>query len=120
MPVPDRLATELQHWRHVTRWAANEDFIFPNSQGGPLSYENFSKRVLALIAIKLDLHKLTFQMLRRSYATRAVAEQKGSLKDVQAQLRHSRPDTTLQNYVQEVPESVFASVNRMYDSIAPR
>ncbi|MBA3915203.1 MAG: site-specific integrase, partial [Acidobacteriales bacterium] len=119
VPVPDRLAVELQQWRQRSQWAAQEDFIFPNCQGGVLCYENFSKRVLALIAIKLGLPKLTFQVLRRSYATRAVAEQKGSLKDVQAQLRHSRPDTTLQNYVKEVPESVFASVNRMYDSIAP-
>ena len=118
-PVPDRLAVELQQWRQRSQWPAEEDFIFPNCQGGALCYENFSKRVLALIAIKLGLPKLTFQVLRRSYATRAVAEQKGSLKDVQAQLRHSRPDTTLQNYVKEVPESVFASVNRMYDSIAP-
>ncbi|MBA3912675.1 MAG: tyrosine-type recombinase/integrase [Acidobacteriales bacterium] len=119
VPVPDRLAAELQQWRQRSQWPADEDFIFPNCQGGALCYENFSKRVLALIAIKLGLPKLTFQVLRRSYATRAVAEQKGSLKDVQAQLRHSRPDTTLQNYVKEVPESVFASVNRMYDSIAP-
>ncbi len=65
---------------------------------------------LVKVAIKLILPKLTFQVLRRSYATRAVAEQKGSLKDVQAQLRHGRPDTTLQNYVKQVPESVFASV----------
>ncbi len=119
VPVPDRLAAELQQWRQRSQWPAEEDFIFPNCHGGALCYENFSKRVLALVAIKLGLPKLTFQVLRRSYATRAVAEQKGSLKDVQAQLRHSRPDTTLQNYVKEVPESVFASVNRMYDSIAP-
>ena len=74
--------------------------------------------MLEPIREKLGLTKLNFQILRRSYATRAVGERKGILKDVQKQLRHSRPDTTLENYVKEIPESVYAMADSMYEQMA--
>src|SRR5664279_5168786 len=69
--------------------------------------------------VVLSLPKLNFQILRRTYATRAVGERKGTLKDVQKQLRYSRPNTTLENYVKEIPESVYRMVDAMYDEITP-
>lgn len=33
-------------------------------------------------------------------------------------LRHTRPDTTLENYVKDVPESVYAMSDAMYEEIA--
>jgi integrase len=120
VPVPNRLAIELQEWRKISAHAGSDDFIFPNSKGGFVDYENFSARVLEPIREKLGLSKLNFQMLRRSYATLAVGERKGTLKDVQKQLRHARPDTTLENYVKEIPESVYAMADSMYERIAGR
>jgi hypothetical protein len=38
---------------------------------------------------------------------------------VQKQLRHSRPNTTLENYVKEIPESMYRMVDAMYDEITP-
>jgi hypothetical protein len=38
---------------------------------------------------------------------------------VQKQLRYSRPNTTLENYVKEIPESVYRMVDAMYDEITP-
>jgi len=99
-------------------FAGSSDFIFPNSQGGFMDYENFEARVLDPIRIKLGLEKLNFQILRRTFATLAVGERKGTLKDVQKQLRHARPDTTLENYVKEIPDSVYQMVDAMYDGIA--
>jgi hypothetical protein len=64
------------------------------------------------------LPKLNFQILRRTFATLAVGERKGTLKDVQKQLRHARPDTTLENYVKEIPDSVYRMVDAMYEGIA--
>jgi integrase len=118
VPLPARLAIELRQWRKLSPWPDRDDFIFPNSKGGFLDYENFSARVLEPIRAKLGLAKLNFQILRRSYATLAVGERKGTLKDVQKQLRHSRPDTTLENYVKEIPESVYAMADSMYEKIA--
>lgn len=117
VPLPKRLAAELGEWRKMSTWFGDSDFIFPNSKGGFLDYENFEARVLDPIRQKLALPKLNFQILRRSYATLAVGERIGTLKDVQKQLRHSRPDTTLENYVKEIPESVYAMTDSMYEQM---
>jgi integrase len=117
VPLPKRLVAELTLWRGLTTAPAANDFIFPNSQGGFLDYENFEARVLDPIRVQLGLAKLNFQILRRTFATLAVGERKGSLKDVQTQLRHTRPDITLQNYVKEIPDSVYVMVDAMYDGI---
>jgi hypothetical protein len=38
----------------------------------------------------------------------------GSVKDIQAHLRHARPDTTAYEYMQELPDSVQEMVGSMY------
>jgi hypothetical protein len=68
--------------------------------------------------MKLRLERLNFQILRRSYATLAVGGRKGTTRDVQTMLRHTRPDTTFENYVKDVPESVYAMSDAMYEAIA--
>ena len=83
-----------------------------------MDYENFEARVLDPIRVQLGLGKLNFQILRRTFATLAVGERKGTLKDVQTQLRHTRPDITLQNYVKEIPDSVYTMVDAMYEGIS--
>ncbi len=52
--------------------------------------------------------KLTFQEIRRTIAT--LAQKKGTPKDIQALLRHSRLARTTDVYMQEIPESVKATV----------
>lgn len=118
VPLPRRLAVELMEWRRLSQAPLAEDFIFPNSCGGFMDYENFGARVLEPIREKLGLAKLNFQVLRRTFATLAVGERKGTLKDVQKQLRHARPDTTLENYVKEIPDSVYVMVDAMYEGIS--
>jgi integrase len=63
VPLPKRLALELAAWRRVTAWREKRDFIFPNSKGGVLDYENFEARVVDPIRQKLGLRKLNFQIL---------------------------------------------------------
>jgi hypothetical protein len=46
-----------------------------------------------------------------------LAEGKWSVKDVQADLRHSRADTTANEYMQELPESVGRMVESMYERL---
>jgi integrase len=115
VPLPERLAAELEDYRRVTPRGGDDDFIFANSKGGFLDYENFEARVLEPIREKLQLPKLNFQILRRSYASLAVGERIGGVKDVQKQFRHTNPDTTLTNYVKEIPASVHAMTDDMYD-----
>jgi hypothetical protein len=71
-------------------------------------HRNF-KRVLHRLARDLELPKMTFQVIRRTIAT--LAQKKGTVKDVQGVLRHSRTATTTDVYMQEIPESVQAMIN---------
>jgi len=46
-----------------------------------------------------------------------LAPGKGSVKDIQAHLRHSKADTTANEYIQELPESVERIVESMYEEL---
>ena len=84
--------------------------------GGFLDTDNYRKRVLHKLAKDLKLPKLTFQVIRRTIAT--LAQKKGTVKDVQGVLRHSRTATTTDVYMQEIPESVQATVQLNQPGIA--
>jgi integrase len=76
---------------------------------------NYRKRVLHKLARELELPKLTFQAIRRTIAT--LAQKKGTVKDVQGLLRHSRAATTTDVYMQEIPESVRATVGAIHQEL---
>jgi integrase len=64
---------------------------------------NYRNRVLHGLARELELPKLTFQVIRRTIAT--LAQKKGTAKDIQGVLRHSRTATTTDVYMQQIPEA---------------
>jgi integrase len=74
--------------------------------------------VLHKLAEALELPKLTFQVIRRSIAT--LAQKKGTVKDVQGVMRHSRTSTTTDVYMQEIPESVQATINSINKELRQR
>jgi integrase len=84
------------------RKASLDAFIFPNADGGFMDADNYRFRVLKPLAEDLEIPKLNFQVMRRKMATQA--QKMGSVKDIQAHLRHSRPDTTANEYMQELPD----------------
>ena len=110
--LPDGLAEDLREWKHECPDPSPKAFMFPNADGGLLDPGNYRNRVLKPLAEVLELPKLTFQVLRRTMATRA--QNLGSVKDIQAHLRHSRADTTANEYMQELPESVQQMVGTVY------
>ena len=110
--LPDGLADDLRQWKLECPDPHPKAFIFPNAGGGLLDPANYRNRVLKPLAEALNIPKLTFQVLRRTMATRAQAL--GSVKDIQAHLRHSRADTTANEYMQELPESVQQMVGTVY------
>lgn len=115
--VPTLLAAELQDWRAESRYSGEDDFIFPNTHGGFISKENYLTRVLYPVKHRLKLKMLNFQVLRRTFATRAYGEGKGTLKDVQNHLRHAKPDMSLESYIKSLPETVSAMVDSIYESM---
>ncbi len=125
--LPDGLADELLRWKMECkktfcksafctkpehRKASPEEFIFQNADGGFMDADNYRFRVLKPLAESLGIPKLNFQVMRRTMATQA--QKMGSVKDIQANLRHSRPDTTAHEYMQELPESVQEMVGSAY------
>jgi len=122
--IPRQLADDLQAWRLECEEKAREAFskgkgksaslspevfIFENEDGGFLDTDNYRKRVLHKVARELQLPKLTFQVIRRTIAT--LAQKKGTIKDVQGVMRHSRTATTTDVYMQEIPASVQSTIN---------
>lgn len=107
--LPKELADDLWVWKQECPDSAPEAFIFPDAKGGFMDTGNYRRRVLHKLAKDLELPKLTFQVIRRTIAT--LAQKKGTVKDVQGLLRHSRTATTTDVYMQEIPESVEATVN---------
>jgi integrase len=112
MHLPDGLAQELKLWKLECLDRSPEAFIFPNADGGLIDTSNYRSRILKPLAEELGIPKLNFQVLRRTMATRA--QNLGSVKDIQSHLRHSRADTTANEYMQELPESVQLMVGTVY------
>jgi integrase len=77
---------------------------------------NYRFRILKPLAEKLGIEKLNFQIMRRTIATQA--QNMGSVKDIQAHLRHSRAYTTANEYAQALPESVHEMVGSVYLMLA--
>ena len=119
--LPSGLAEELRLWKQENAKASlngvvsPDAFIFPNSRGGFMDTGNYRNRVLNPLAEKLGLPKLNFQVMRRTMATQA--QSMGSVKDIQAHLRHAQADTTANEYMQELPESVKRMVGSVYEML---
>lgn len=110
--LPNELAEDLWLWKQECPDSSPDAFIFPDAKGGFMDTGNYRKRVLHKLARDLGLPKLTFQVIRRTIAT--LAQKKGTVKDVQGLLRHSRAATTTDVYMQEIPESVQATINAIH------
>lgn len=68
--------------------------------------------VLNPLAEKLGFLKLNFQVVRRTMATQAQSRE--LVNNIQAHLRHAKADTTANEYMRELPESVRRMVEPVY------
>lgn len=76
-----------------------------------MDYHNWIQRVLRPAADKLGI-RVNLQIMRRSFA--ALANDSGAgIKDIQAQLRHSKTSTTADVYVQPIPDSVRLAIEEL-------
>jgi hypothetical protein len=72
--------------------------------------DNYRFRVLKPLAADLEIPKLNFQVMRRTIAT----QKTGSVKEIQEHLRHSKPYTTANEYMQGLLERVQKMVESVY------
>ena len=70
---------------------------------------NYRNRVLQRLAPELEIPKLTFQVISEHDCDGG--QKKGTTKDIQVVLRHSRTATTTDVYMQEIPESAQKTVD---------
>jgi integrase len=119
--IPEVLVEELSTFRGphkgdlgvgIPLGAYDNDFIFSSDRWTPLHKENILHRVFTPVRKKLNLPALNFQVLRRTFTT--LAQNTGSVKDLQTQLRHKTADTTVNEYMQPVSVSVHSAVNAVY------
>ena len=107
--IPPATRAAIVCWREPTKGIQPNDLMFLSKNGTPISIHNYRNRVLVPLAKKLELVvPLTFQVLRRSHATR---NQKRA-KDAQMHLGHHSIVTTMNIYAQEIPESVKQMVEQ--------
>ena len=123
--VPEGLANDLWLWKQECTDASPDAYIFPNSRkrngakkNGFIRTDNYRARVLKKLAQELGLAKLNFQVLRRTIAT--LAQTKGSVKDVQGILGHSKADTTVNVYMQQIEEGVKQTLDAIYSELMAR
>lgn len=74
--------------------------------------------MLKKLAEQLGLAKLNFQVLRRTMAT--LAQTKGGVKDVQGILGHSKADTTVNVYTQEIEAGVKRTLDAIYSELTAK
>jgi integrase len=87
-------------------------------RGTASSARTTTARVLRTLASKLGLAKLNFQVLRRTMAT--LAQTKGGVKDVQGILGHSKADTTVNVYLQQIEAGVKSTLDAIYSELTAR
>ena len=103
--LPKELADDLWFWKQECPNSSPEGLHLSGRQRRFHGHRQLPpRRVLHELAKDLDLPKLTFQVIRRTIAT--LAQKKGTVKDVQGLLRHSRAATTTDVYMQEIPENI--------------
>jgi integrase len=102
--ITQELAKALLSWKQQCPTSTPDKFIFSNGKENFIDADRFRKQLLRKLANELQLPKLTFQVIRRTIATRA--QTMGSVKDIQGILRHSSASTTADVYMQEISEGV--------------
>jgi integrase len=115
VPIPAGIYREFMRWKVLCGDPKPEDLVFPSSTTGRAMWPAvFLQKRIQPLAREIGIKSpVTFQVLRRSFAT---WNQK-SLKAAQGVLGHSSIDVTANVYAQEVPEDMAHLVDAYYKSI---
>jgi integrase len=129
--LPNRIEAELTFWLDTQDYTDLQSYIFPTTTGTPMNVSNFLNRALkpacerALQAMRDAgeeippgfLEGVNHQAFRRTCATQM--QSTGSVKDIQAHLRHASPNITAGIYMQPIAASVRGAVNDLDFAMFP-
>jgi integrase len=97
----------------VVRAAGPEDLVFQSlMKGAPMRDNNILTRWIKPAGRKIGLGFVNWRSLRTSHAT-WLKLAGADVKDAQAQMRHSRASTTMDIYMQFVPQSQRAAIDKL-------
>ena len=113
--IPPALAKSLEEYLATMKDDGAKALLFSTSSGRPIEAGNWRARALKSAADSLGIKGVTIHALRRTCATQM--NEHGGVKDVQAHLRHSRPEITAEVYIQEIPANVRAAVEALEKSL---
>ena len=110
LPIPQKVVKELQKHRlrqsemklRLGKAYQDEDFIFADDIGQPIDRKRPGRK-LSKLCKDLNIPHRTFHSLRHTYCTR-LFEAGVPIKTVQALMRHSNSQTTLDIYTHVMPE----------------
>lgn len=111
-PIPPGLEIELRSWLDRVGPEPNA-LLFPNCKGGLMDRSDARKQYVAKARKLASISDLTFQMCRRTYGTLMKAD----IRDKQALLGHSDPETTLKHYVKPLTLEQRAAVNELEETL---
>ena len=122
--LPASLEAELDFWIEMQQDRRADAFIFPTRNGTPLNVCNYLYQVVkpAVARARKEaaasggipkgyLEGINHQAFRRTCAT--YMQKHGTVKDIQAHLRHASATTTVGVYMKEIPASVRAAVEEL-------
>lgn len=98
IPIDHQMVSDLRTLRARTEWCADENLVFPASNGEPLHQENVRRRVLKPTAEEAGVSWAAFHTFRHTCATRLFAAGRNPTQ-VQRWLGHHSPSFTLSVYV---------------------
>jgi integrase len=106
-----QMLTEIQQWIRLQGPAPSDAFLFSGRRGQPYRLDNYREKMFKPALKAAGLGHITFQMCRRSCGT--YMQEHGGPKDVQGHLRHAQASTTMDVYIQVIPESVRKAVESL-------
>lgn len=115
VPMADRLARELEHWRARSAYTTDDDLVFAHPETGhPLDGSKVSRRFKAACRAA-EVREVRFHDLRHTFATRLAAAGQ-PLRTIQEFLGHADAKTT-QIYAHYAPSAHEVEVvNRAFEA----
>ena len=111
-PVQVKAGTAIRRYPAV-KTDGPDDLVFQSvAKGAPMRDNNILVRHIKPTARALGIPWVNWQVLRRSFAMK-LKKNGADVKDAQGQMRHSRASTTMDIYMQFVPESQKRVVDRL-------
>ncbi|MDQ0558329.1 integrase [Rhizobium mesoamericanum] len=117
VPLGKALVKALKHWRDNSKFVGDEDFVFPDSDGGYTRHTNFMKRQWKPVIEKAEIEDIGWHALRH-FAVSTWIEAGLSPKAVQTLAGHATFQITMDRYGHLFPsESHKAAMDKISDEI---